>query len=153
MEQTALDAAVAQARKGYDEGGLPIGAALVVDDHLVAVGHNRREQHSDSVAHAELDCLRNAGLLPASMYQQSTLYSTLSPCWMCAGAARLYQIPRVIVADAGIDAPGAEQWRATPEFFAEAGIAYQVHQHPEMIALFQQFLRERPEQWNGDVGR
>ena len=153
LEQIALNAAVAQAEKSYNEGGLPIGAALVVGDEIVALGHNQRHQERDSVAHAELDCLRNGGLLSATAYEEAILYSTLSPCWMCAGAARLYRIPRVVVADQGLDTPGAEQWRANEVFFEGAGISYEVHAHQEMINLFRRFLQERPEQWNGDVGR
>lgn len=149
----ALALAVEQAQRGLSEDGLPIGSTLLVRGELAASGRNRREQQQDSVAHAELDCLRNAGLLPAADYADAVLLSTLSPCWMCAGAARLYGVRRIVVADEGLDVPGQEDWRASGEFFEQAGIAYELRADDEMIRLFRDFLRDRPQQWSGDVGQ
>ncbi|MDX1800277.1 MAG: nucleoside deaminase, partial [Marinobacter sp.] len=92
-------AAVEEARKGLAEGGIPIGSVLVIDGRIVGRGHNRRVQQGSVIRHAEMDCLENAGRLPASDYQRATLYSTLSPCDMCSGAALLYGIPRVVIGE------------------------------------------------------
>ena len=94
-----LAAAVAEARVGRDEGGVPIGAALVVDGEVVAVGHNRRVQENSAIKHGETDCLEAAGRLPASVYARATMVTTLSPCDMCTGAILLYKIPRVVIGE------------------------------------------------------
>src|SRR3954463_15159442 len=94
-----LRAAIDEARKGRDEGGIPIGSVLVVDGKIVGRGHNRRVQRGSAVLHAEMDCLENAGRLKAEVYRRATLYSTLSPCDMCSGAALLYGIPRIVVGE------------------------------------------------------
>lgn len=125
---------------------------LASADQVLATGHNRRMQNRDSIAHAELDCLRRAGLLTAETYSSSVIYSTLSPCWMCAGAIRLYGIPKVVVADEGADVEGSERWRANEEFYQAAGIEYVVCPHDEMMNLFRDFLKRSPEKWWGDVG-
>ena len=88
-----LDLAIEQARIGWDEGGVPIGAALVHDGEVLAVGRNRRVQLGSAIRHGETDCIENAGRQPASVYRNSVLYTTLSPCFMCAGTALLYEIP------------------------------------------------------------
>src|SRR5215204_1167958 len=94
-----LQAAIAEARVGLAEGGIPIGAALVVDGQVLAVGHNRRVQEGSAIKHGETDCLENAGRLPASVYARATMVTTLSPCDMCTGAILLYKIPRVIIGE------------------------------------------------------
>src|SRR5262245_65055740 len=94
-----LDAALAEARAGRDEGGLPIGSVLVIEGEIVGRGHNRRVQDGSVVLHAEMDCLERAGRRPAADYRRATLYSTLSPCDMCSGAVLLYGIPRVVVGE------------------------------------------------------
>ena len=152
MNPEHLEAAVQQAKESYSQGGLPIGAAFASDSKLLATGHNQREQNKDAVAHAELDCLRAAGLVDAETYANSTLYSSLSPCWMCAGAIRLYGIRKVVIADEALDVVGQERWRADDAFYQAAGIEFIVHPHQEMIDLFRRFLRESPEKWSGDVG-
>src|SRR6478735_188644 len=98
-EQTFLDLAIEQARLGWDEGGVPIGAALVHDGQVLAVGRNRRVQMGSAIRHGETDCIERAGRLPASVYRQSVLYTTLSPCYMCAGTALLYEIPRIVIGE------------------------------------------------------
>jgi creatinine deaminase len=95
-----LDHAIAQARIGRDEGGVPIGGALIADDGTVlGLGHNRRVQQNSAIRHGETDALENAGRLPASVYRRSTMYTTLSPCDMCTGAILLYGIPRVVMGE------------------------------------------------------
>ena len=94
-----LDAAIAEAVIGRDEGGIPIGSVLVIEDRIVGRGHNRRVQQDSAILHAEMDALESAGRLPASAYRQATLYSTLSPCDMCSGAILLYGIPRVVIGE------------------------------------------------------
>ncbi len=94
-----LKAAYEEAEKGLKEGGVPIGAVLVIDGKIVGRGHNQRVQQGSPVLHAEIDCLENAGRLGASEYKRATLYSTLSPCDMCSGAALLYKIPRIVVGE------------------------------------------------------
>jgi cytosine deaminase len=94
-----LQEAIDEARKGLEAGGIPIGSILVIDGEIVGRGHNQRVQKGSVVLHAEMDCLENAGRLPASQYRRATLYSTLSPCDMCSGAALLYGIPRIVVGE------------------------------------------------------
>jgi creatinine deaminase len=99
MDDTpGLQAAVAEARAGLDEGGIPIGSALEVDGEIVGRGHNKRVQQGSVILHAEMDALEDAGRLPARAYRRSVLYTTLSPCPMCSGAILLYGIPRVVIA-------------------------------------------------------
>ena len=94
-----LEAAIAEARKGLDAGGIPIGSVLVLDREIVGRGHNQRVQKCSAVLHAEMDCLENAGRLTAADYARATLYSTLSPCDMCSGTALLYKIPRIVIGE------------------------------------------------------
>src|SRR4026208_666133 len=94
-----LRAALDEARAGLAEGGIPIGSVLVIDGRIVGRGHNRRVQKGSAILHAEMDCLENAGRLKAKDYERSTLYSTLSPCDMCSGAALLYKIPRIVIGE------------------------------------------------------
>src|SRR5437868_9980851 len=94
-----LQAAVEEAKQGLAEGGIPIGSVLVIDGAVVGRGHNRRVQRSSAILHAEMDCLENSGRLTAHDYRRSILYSTLSPCDMCSGAALLYQIPKIVIGE------------------------------------------------------
>lgn len=160
LHQRYLQAAIEQAKQSMDEGrrqagvpGLPIGAALAVDGVLRALGHNQRIQRGDPILHAEMDCLSRAGRLTRQEYAASTLYTTLWPCKMCAGAAALYGIPRIVYADDGADVPGSEQWRSTPGFLAENGIEMVALEDVEMKALFRSFVSNHPELWNEDVGK
>src|SRR5512132_3901964 len=99
MTDPFLAAAIAEARQGLADGGIPIGAALVIDGQIVGRGHNRRVQNGSAVLHAEMDCLENAGRLTGADYRRATIYSTLSPCDMCSGAILLYGIPRVVIGE------------------------------------------------------
>ena len=137
--------AVAEARKGRDEGGVPIGAALVVDGEVVAVGHNRRVQLNSAIRHGETDCLEDAGRLPASVYARATMVTTLSPCDMCTGAILLYKIPRVVIGENRTFYGGEDLLRAR-------GVDVEVLDDPECIALMEDFIAREPGLWNEDIG-
>src|SRR6266850_7555319 len=94
-----LEAAIEEARKGLAAGGIPIGSVLVCDGKIIGRGHNQRVQKGSVIHHAEMNCLENAGRQKASVYQQCSLYSTLSPCPMCSGAVLLYKIPRIVIGE------------------------------------------------------
>ena len=139
-----LLAAIDEARVGLKEGGLPIGSVLVRNHQIIARGHNRRVQRGDPMAHAEIDCLTNAGR--QKTYSDAILYSTLMPCHLCAGAAVQFRIPRVIVGES-VNFPGA------PEFMRSNGIEVVDLHDQECIEMMAQFIREHPELWNEDIGR
>jgi len=140
-----LDAALAEARAGRDEGGLPIGSVLVIDGEIVGRGHNRRVQDDSVVLHAELDCLEHAGRRPATDYRRSTLYSTLSPCDMCSGAILLYGIPRVVIGE-------HQTFRGPEEYLAARGVRVEVVNDSRCIELMEAFIAANPELWNEDIG-
>src|SRR5438067_7473455 len=94
-----LAAAIAEARQGVAEGGIPIGSVLVIGGCIVGRGHNRRVQKGSAILHAEMDCIESAGRLKPHDYRSAALYSTLSPCDMCSGTVLLYRIPKVIVGE------------------------------------------------------
>src|SRR5436305_4157183 len=104
-----LQAAIEEAKKGLAAGGIPIGSVLVCDGKIIGRGHNQRVQKASVIHHAEMNCLENAGRQKASIYQRCTLYSTLSPCPMCSGAALLYKIPRVVIGE-NINLRGPEEY-------------------------------------------
>lgn len=146
MDDTAfLAAAVAEARQGLAEGGIPIGAALVVDDEIVATGHNRRVQMGSAIRHGETDALENAGRLPASTYARATMYTTLSPCHMCTGAILLYGIPRVVVGE-------NRTFMGAEDLLREHGVEVVVLDDPECVEMMRKFIAEHPELWNEDIG-
>jgi creatinine deaminase len=140
-----LAAAVAEARRGRDEGGVPIGAALVVDGRVIAVGHNRRVQEGSAIKHGETDCLEAAGRLPASVYARATMVTTLSPCDMCTGAILLYKIPRVIIGENRTFLGGEELLRSR-------GVEVIVLDDAECIDLMEDFIAREPALWNEDIG-
>ena len=140
-----LLAAIAEARKGRDEGGIPIGSVLVLDDQVIGRGHNRRVQNGSSILHAEMDALENAGRLSASQYQRSVLYSTLSPCDMCSGAALLYGIPKVIVGENAT-------FQGPEEYVRSRGVELTILDNQECIDLMNAFIAAHPELWNEDIG-
>lgn len=140
-----LALAVEQARAGWAEGGVPIGAALVVDGEVLAVGRNRRVQLGSAIRHGETDCIENAGRLAASVYRRSTLYTTLSPCYMCAGTALLYEIPRIVVGE-------NRSFQASESLLRSHGVQVDVLDDAECIALMQKMLDERPALWLEDIG-
>ena len=140
-----LQAAIVEARLGLSEGGIPIGSVLVVDDEIVGRGHNRRVQQGSPTLHAEMDALENAGRLPASAYRRATLYSTLSPCDMCSGAALLYEIPRIVV--------GENRTFQGPEAYVRSrGVDLLIVDDPECTSLMTDFIAAHPDLWNEDIG-
>ena len=140
-----LQAAIEEAKKGLHEGGIPIGSVLVIDGKIVGRGHNRRVQNSSAILHAEMDCLENAGRLSASQYKKATLYSTLSPCSMCSGAALLYKIPKIII--------GENRTFEGPQAYVRSfGVDVEVVDNHECYALMQDFIAKNPQLWNEDIG-
>jgi cytosine deaminase len=138
-----LKAAIDEARKGLAEGGIPIGSVLVKDGEIVGCGHNRRVQNDDPMAHAEIDCLKNAGRIGS--YKGTTLYSTLMPCYLCAGAVVQFGIRKVIAGESRTF-PGAKA------FMEEHGVEVIDVDDKECHALMQDFIRKNPELWNEDIG-
>lgn len=143
-DQLALDAAYEQAIKSRDEGGIPIGSALVdPSGTIVASGHNLRVQSGDSTAHAETVCIRNAGR--RRDWHTLTLASTLSPCAMCTGTAILHRIPRVIIGE-------HETFLGREDWMAQEGVEIVLANDPRCIELMRVFIEEHPELWNEDIG-
>jgi cytosine/creatinine deaminase len=140
-----MAAAIAEAEAGLAEGGIPIGSVLVYQGKIIGRGHNRRVQRGSAILHGEMDALENAGRLPASVYTQSVLYTTLSPCAMCSGAILLYRIPRVIVGE-NVTFMGEE------ELLRGRGVVVEVLQDPHCIELMRNFIRDNPSLWDEDIG-
>ena len=140
-----LQAAIEEARKGLAEGGIPIGSVLVCDGKIIGRGHNQRVQRGSTIHHAEMNCLEKAGRLKASVYQRCILYSTLSPCPMCSGAALLYKIPHIVI--------GENQTFQGPETYVRSqGVNLEILNDPNCIKLMEDFIAARPELWNEDIG-
>ena len=138
--------AIDEARRGLAEGGIPIGAALVLDGKIVGRGHNRRVQRGSAILHAEMDCIENAGRLPAADYRRAVLYSTLSPCDMCSGAALLYKVPKIVIGENAT-------FRGPEDYVRSRGVELVVLDAPECIALMREFIAARPELWTEDIGQ
>ena len=139
-----LQAAIEEARKGLAEGGIPIGSVLVLDGQILGCGHNRRVQDGSVIHHAEMNCLENAGRLPASVYRRCTIYSTLSPCPMCSGAIQRYGIPKVVIGE-------NKTFQGPEDHLRSQGVDLDIRQNPECIALMEKFIRSKPELWNEDI--
>ena len=137
--------ALAEAKKGRAAGGIPIGGALVVDGKVIAVGHNQRVQNGSAIHHAEMNCLENAGRLPATVYQKATMYTTLSPCDMCTGAILLYKIPRVVIGE-------NRTFLGGEELLKSRGVEVIVLDDAESYRLMQDFIVAEPTLWNEDIG-
>ncbi|MBK8972044.1 MAG: nucleoside deaminase [Hahellaceae bacterium] len=140
-----MQAAIEEARQGLAEGGIPIGSVLVHDGKIIGRGHNRRVQQGSVVLHGEMDALENAGRLPASVYRNCTIYTTLSPCPMCSGAILLYGIPRVIVGE-------NQTFMGEETLLRSRGVQVDVLQHQACIDLMNTLIAEKPELWNEDIG-
>jgi cytosine deaminase len=140
-----LAEAVAEAEAGLAEGGIPIGSVLVYQGKIIGRGHNRRVQRGSAVLHGEMDALENAGRLPASVYTQSIIYTTLSPCAMCSGAILLYRIPRVVVGE-NVTFQGEE------ELLRSRGVVVEVLQNSRCIDMMRNFILKNPSLWNEDIG-
>jgi cytosine deaminase len=141
-----LAAAIEEAESGRAEGGIPIGAVLVHGGRIIGRGHNRRVQQGSSVLHGEMDALERAGRHPASIYRASVIYTTLSPCAMCSGAVLLYGIRHVIVGE-------NRTFKGEEELLRARGVRVDVVQDERCIRMMEQFIRERPELWNEDIGQ
>lgn len=140
-----LQAAIAEAEAGLAEGGIPIGSVLVYQGRIIGRGHNRRAQQGSAILHGEMDALEHAGRLPAQIYRDSVLYTTLSPCAMCSGAILLYGIPHVVIGE-NRTFVGEEQ------LLRQRGVTLEIIQDQRCIDLMRDFIAARPELWNEDIG-
>ena len=136
-----LAAAVEQANQAMAMGGVPIGSVLVLDGAIVGQGHNRQNQMQSVIRHAEMDCIDNAGFLKSNDYQRSVIYTTLSPCDMCAGAMIFFNIPKVVIGE-NVNYKGAE------EYLHSRGIEVEVLNDPDCIQMLQEFDEQNPGIWN-----
>jgi cytosine deaminase len=140
-----LQAALDEARKSASEGGIPIGSVLVDEGRIIGRGHNCRVQTGSPIDHGEMNCLRNAGRLPAKVYRNCTLYSTLSPCPMCSGAIVLYKIPRVVVGE-------NQTFLGAEDYLRANGVHVTILEDAECIQLMRGFIEANPQLWNEDIG-
>jgi cytosine deaminase len=138
-----LQAAIEQAEKSLREGGIPIGSVLVKDGQIIARGHNKRVQEKNPILHGEMDCLTNAGRIGS--YRNTIIYSTLMPCYMCAGTIVQFSIPKVVVGEA-VTFAGAR------EFMEQHGVAVVDLNDQVCIAMMQGFIQQHPELWHEDIG-
>lgn len=145
MENHFMDAALAEAQKGMEEGGIPIGAVLVHKGQIIGRGHNRRVQKGSAILHGEMDALENAGRQAASVYRECVMYTTLSPCAMCSGTMLLYGIPKVVIGE-------NRTFMGEEELLRVRGVEVQVVDDERCVALMRQFIQEKPELWNEDIG-
>ncbi len=145
MTDEFLRAAIEEAKQGRDEGGIPIGSVIVHNGRILGRGHNRRVQRGSATLHGEMDALENAGRLSAKVYRESVIYTTLSPCSMCSGAILLYGIPHVIVGE-------NRTFMGEEELLRSRGVRVEVVDDEECVELMTNFIRERPELWNEDIG-
>lgn len=140
-----MQAALAEAQQGLEEGGIPIGSVIVHRGTIIGRGHNRRVQQGSAILHGEMDAFENAGRQPASVYAESVLYTTLSPCAMCSGAILLYGIPKVIIGE-------NQTFMGEEELLRSRGVEVDVVQDEACIALIREFIASHPELWNEDIG-
>jgi cytosine deaminase len=140
-----MQAAIDEAQKGLDEGGIPIGSVIVHDGKIIGRGHNRRVQEGSAIKHGEMDAFENAGRQPARVYKEATLYTTLSPCAMCSGAILLYGIGKIVVGE-------NQTFMGEEEHLRSRGVQVDVIHDPTCIALMTRFIADKPELWNEDIG-
>ncbi len=145
MEDEFMQAAIAEARAGLAEGGIPIGSVLVLDGKIVGRGHNQRVQQASPILHAEMDCFENAGRLAAADYRRATLYSTLSPCDMCSGTALLYRVPRIVIGE-------NRTFRGPEDYLRSRGVELEIVDSAACRELMETFIADRPDLWNEDIG-
>lgn len=141
-----MQAAIVEAEKGLSEGGVPIGSVLVIDGKIVGRGRNKRVQKGSSILHAEMDCLENVGRLPAQDYTEATIYSTLSPCDMCSGAILLYGIPRVVIGE-------NKTFQGPEDYLRTRGVEVTILNNEKCVSLMTNFIKDKPELWNEDIGK
>lgn len=140
-----LQAAIEEAQKGLAEGGIPIGSVLVYRNEIIGRGHNRRLQQGSAILHGEMDALENAGRLPAEVYRECTIYTTLSPCAMCSGAILLYGIPKVVIGE-------NKTFMGEEALLNSRGVATTVLNDAQCVEMMENFIRDRPKLWNEDIG-
>ncbi len=138
-----MQEAINQAKKSLAEGGIPIGSVLVRDGELIAVGHNKRVQEKNPILHGEMDCLNNAGRIGS--YKNTTIYSTLMPCYMCAGTIVQFNIKKVIVGE-------NKTFEGAKEFMESHGVEVINLNLPECVEMMEKFIAEKPKLWNEDIG-
>lgn len=142
---TYMQAAIDEARQGLAEGGIPIGSVIVHQGRIIGRGHNRRVQRGSAILHGEMDAFENAGRQPASVYRESVLYTTLSPCSMCSGAILLYGIPKVIIGE-------NQTFLGEEALLRSRGVQVEVLQDADCVALMRGFIASKPQLWNEDIG-
>ncbi len=140
-----MQAAIAEAQQGLDEGGIPIGSVIAHRGRIIGRGHNRRVQRASAILHGEMDAFENAGRQPAAVYRESVLYTTLSPCPMCTGAILLYGISRVVIGE-------NQTFMGDEELLRARGVTVEVLQDMTCIRLMRDFIAARPDLWNEDIG-
>ncbi|MBV6288291.1 nucleoside deaminase [Pseudomonas sp. MAFF 301350] len=140
-----MQAAIDEARKGVEEGGIPIGSVIVHEGKIIGRGHNRRVQQGSAILHGEMDAFENAGRQPASVYAQATLYTTLSPCAMCSGAILLYGIKQVVIGE-------NRTFLGEEELLKARGVQLHVLDDHDCIGLMTQFIHDHRALWNEDIG-
>jgi creatinine deaminase len=145
VEKNAMEMAIAEAQKGFQEGGIPIGSVLLHKDTILGKGHNRRVQKGSPILHGEMDAFENAGRLKASVYKECTLFTTLSPCSMCTGAILLYQIPKVIIGE-------NKTFLGEENLLKSRGVEVIVLNDETCIQLMRTFIKNHPALWNEDIG-
>lgn len=143
MMDKFMEEAIRQAKKSRGEGGIPIGSVLVRDGAIIAAGHNKRVQEKNPILHGEMDCLNNAGRIGS--YKNTVIYSTLMPCYMCAGTIVQFKIPTVIVGE-------NKTFEGAWEFMEQHGVKVINLQLPECIDMMEQFIKDRPDLWWEDIG-
>ena len=145
MADPFLAAAIEEARMGLEEGGIPIGACLVLDGEIIGRGHNQRVQKGSVIHHAEMNALENAGRRRGEVYARCVMYTTLSPCAMCSGAALLYGIKRIVVGE-------NETFQGPEEYLRSQGVTLEIVQNQECVQLMRDFIAAKPQLWNEDIG-
>lgn len=146
MTNNFMSVAIYEALMGLEEGGIPIGSVLVHNGNIIGRGHNKRVQKGSVILHGEMDALENAGRLSAEVYKECTLYTTLSPCHMCAGAILLYGIPKVVIGE-------NQTFMGAEDLLKAHNIEVTVEDNPECISIMQGFIQQHPELWNEDIGK
>lgn len=137
-----MQLAIDEAKKGRSEGGIPIGSVLVKDGKVIATGHNKRVQENNPILHGEMDCLNNAGRIGS--YRNTMIYSTLMPCYMCAGTIVQFKIPKVIVGE-------SKTFSGAREFMESHGVEVVDLNLPECIEMMEDFIQKKPELWDEDI--
>lgn len=145
QHQRYLDEAIKEARQSLAQGGIPIGAILVYQDRIIGRGHNQRIQKGSAIFHGEMDAIEHAGRQQAKVYEQSILYTTLSPCAMCSGAILLYKIPYVVIGE-------NHTFMGEESLLSSRGITLEILQNKECIAMMRDFITQNSKLWNEDIG-